>query len=80
MLKYTTLCVSITHSFCLIWLLAGRDYETRNYSFEEVHYHMAEQLAKVCSFTFAVIIHLLFALSRLKHFFLCACLLIDFYF
>ncbi|KAG4970417.1 hypothetical protein JHK85_036838 [Glycine max] len=25
----------------------GRDYETRNYSFEEVHYHMAEQLAKI---------------------------------
>ncbi|KAG4959388.1 hypothetical protein AAZX31_13G110800 [Glycine max] len=27
--------------------LIGRDYETRNYSFEEVHYHMAEQLAKI---------------------------------
>ncbi|QCE06791.1 NADH dehydrogenase [ubiquinone] 1 alpha subcomplex subunit 9, mitochondrial [Vigna unguiculata] len=27
--------------------LIGRDYETRNYSFEEVHYHMAENLAKI---------------------------------
>ncbi|KAK7345720.1 hypothetical protein VNO77_16330 [Canavalia gladiata] len=27
--------------------LIGRDYETRNYSFDEVHYHMAEQLAKI---------------------------------
>ncbi|PNY04598.1 NADH dehydrogenase [Trifolium pratense] len=26
--------------------LIGRDYETRNYSYEEVHYHMAEKLAK----------------------------------
>jgi len=27
--------------------LIGRDYETRNYSFEEVHYQMAENLAKI---------------------------------
>ncbi|KAK7393349.1 hypothetical protein VNO78_21902 [Psophocarpus tetragonolobus] len=27
--------------------LIGRDYETRNYSFEEVNYHMAEKLAKI---------------------------------
>ncbi|ESW16402.1 hypothetical protein PHAVU_007G153700 [Phaseolus vulgaris] len=27
--------------------LIGRDYETRNYSFEEVNYHMAENLAKI---------------------------------
>lgn len=26
---------------------SGRDYETRNYSFEEVNHHMAAQLAKV---------------------------------
>lgn len=34
------------------WLLfsemAGREYETRNYSFEEVNRDMAEQLAVVC--------------------------------
>jgi hypothetical protein len=29
--------------------LTGREYETRNYSFEEVNHHMAEQLAMVCS-------------------------------
>jgi len=29
--------------------LIGREYETRNYSFEEVNHHMAEQLAMVCS-------------------------------
>ncbi|KAI3829793.1 hypothetical protein L1987_03921 [Smallanthus sonchifolius] len=27
--------------------LIGREYETRNYSFEEVNHHMAEQLAKI---------------------------------
>lgn len=27
--------------------LIGRDYETRNFSYEEVHYHMAENLAKI---------------------------------
>lgn len=27
--------------------LIGRDFETRNYSFEDVHYHMAEKLAKI---------------------------------
>lgn len=29
-------------------LQTGREYETRNYSFEEVNHHMAEQLAVVC--------------------------------
>lgn len=32
-----------------IYLWAGREYETRNYSFEEVNHHMAEQLAMVHS-------------------------------
>jgi hypothetical protein len=26
----------------------GREYETRNYSFEEVNHHLAGQLAMVC--------------------------------
>ncbi|XP_059660187.1 NADH dehydrogenase [ubiquinone] 1 alpha subcomplex subunit 9, mitochondrial [Cornus florida] len=29
--------------------LIGREYETRNYSFEEVNYHMAEQLAMIAN-------------------------------
>jgi len=83
----------ITYSFYLILLLAGRDYETRNYSFEEVNYHMAENLAKVCYFTFAVslssyittltfevIMSLLFSLSLswvTTFFFLHSCLFTD---
>lgn len=52
MFEYVIFCLIIAYSFWLFWLLAGRDHETRNYSFEEVHYHMAEKLAKACSSTF----------------------------
>jgi len=31
----------------LLYSSTGREYETRNYSFEEVNHHMAEQLAVV---------------------------------
>lgn len=36
--------------------MTGREYETRNYSFEEVNYSMAEQLAMVGSYVYIVFI------------------------
>lgn len=41
--------IFLTIAVILTLWFPGREYETRNYSFEEVNHHMAEQLAMVGS-------------------------------
>jgi NADH dehydrogenase (ubiquinone) 1 alpha subcomplex subunit 9 len=46
---YCILLFMIKSYFDFVYSVStGREYETRNYSFEEVNHHMAEQLATVC--------------------------------
>lgn len=54
--------------------MTGREYETRNYSFEEVNHAMAEQLALVCfwkDFFLSIIAMYSRPFQALAWFFLC---------
>lgn len=52
---------------CLMFCLTGREYETRNFSFEEVNHHMAEKLALVCvSLHFRILLRIVFISSLVQ--------------